>query len=242
MIPIKGRKPSVKNDDLSNDIIYYIDTAINHAEIVEYLHVKDSIEFNKWIKNSKLFFTLKYLYFENVTKGNLEKIFQACSELDSLQTLEIIDFDETVIPNSIGKLNQITSLALISDIRILVPDSICFCTNLKEITLGPCKRFPILSNLPNLEKVYLSNSDLKEVPKQIFELINIKEIDLANNDLETIPERIIKLKQLKVLDIANNPISKRELRYYQRYKKYNELSFLFDALPNCDIILERPLP
>jgi hypothetical protein len=59
----------------------------------------------------------------------------------------------------------------------------------------------------NQSKIDLSNQNLKEIPKEIFELKNLKKLILRNNKIKIIPAEIEKLKRLETLDLSGNNIS-----------------------------------
>lgn len=59
----------------------------------------------------------------------------------------------------------------------------------------------------NQSKLDLSNYDLKEIPKEVFELKNLKKLILRNNKIKNIPAEIEKLNRLETLDLSGNNIS-----------------------------------
>lgn len=62
-------------------------------------------------------------------------------------------------------------------------------------------------NSKKITKLDLSNSSLKEFPKEIFELKNLRKLNLSNNNIKDIPKEISNLKLLEVLDLSNNKIT-----------------------------------
>lgn len=59
----------------------------------------------------------------------------------------------------------------------------------------------------NISKLDLSNSNLKVIPAEVFELKNLRKLNLSNNQITTIPREITNLKLLETIDISNNKIS-----------------------------------
>jgi hypothetical protein len=59
----------------------------------------------------------------------------------------------------------------------------------------------------NQSKLDLSNHELKEIPKEVFELKNLKKLILRNNKIKNIPADIEKLNRLETLDLSGNNIS-----------------------------------
>ena len=63
-----------------------------------------------------------------------------------------------------------------------------------------------LEELINLKELFLSNSQIEEIPKEIGELINLRELKLNKNEIKEIPSEIGKLINLKYLYLHNNKI------------------------------------
>lgn len=49
----------------------------------------------------------------------------------------------------------------------------------------------------------LKEYDLKEIPKEVFELTGLKTLILSNNPLQAVPKEIAALSQLKILQLAD---------------------------------------
>lgn len=64
-----------------------------------------------------------------------------------------------------------------------------------------------IPNNLNISKLDLSNSNLKKIPHEVFELKNLRKLNLSGNLIKEIPKEISELKKLEVLDISNNKIS-----------------------------------
>lgn len=61
-------------------------------------------------------------------------------------------------------------------------------------------------NLPNIERLYITDSELTFLPKGIEEMNQLVELDLSNNRLEFIPEGLKHLVNLNVLNLLNNDL------------------------------------
>lgn len=66
--------------------------------------------------------------------------------------------------------------------------------------------FDGLDQLINLEKLYLNNCNLSEIPDQIFNLYNLNSLELSHNNLKSIPTKIGNLKNLKYLYLYCNKL------------------------------------
>ncbi|MBD3272916.1 hypothetical protein GF385_01005 [Candidatus Dependentiae bacterium] len=68
---------------------------------------------------------------------------------------------------------------------------------------------PLIENCKRLKKLKLyKNEKLKEIPKNIGNLVRLEWLQLHNNELKKLPESIGKLKNLKLLDLYNNQLNK----------------------------------
>ena len=58
----------------------------------------------------------------------------------------------------------------------------------------------------NVKGIYLSNKNLKEIPKELFKLKDLRTVELRNNSIEIIPDEIEQLQNLEYLGLENNRI------------------------------------
>ncbi|WP_300355284.1 leucine-rich repeat domain-containing protein [Fluviicola sp.] len=65
---------------------------------------------------------------------------------------------------------------------------------------------PEITNLQNLEVLYLGRNQLKSFPKSICDLKNLKVLSLAYNDIDSIPDCICRLQNLERLFLSNNKL------------------------------------
>lgn len=61
-------------------------------------------------------------------------------------------------------------------------------------------------NLPNIERLYITNSQVTFLPKGISEMNKLVDLDVSNNRLEFIPNGIQHLVNLKHLNLLNNDL------------------------------------
>lgn len=64
----------------------------------------------------------------------------------------------------------------------------------------------VFQNIPNLEKLYITNNQLTYLPKEIGELRGLQELDVSNNRLEFIPDGIKNLHNLVHLNLLGNDL------------------------------------
>lgn len=64
----------------------------------------------------------------------------------------------------------------------------------------------VFLSLPTLEKLDLSNNQIKSIAGDIGSLKKLAFLSLANNKIKKLPKGISKLKQLKHLSVNNNPL------------------------------------
>ena len=73
------------------------------------------------------------------------------------------------------------------------------CCNISANTLKI-----LVEKCPNLKKLYLTYSNLEDIPNEILNLKNLEELDINGIQLKQIPNVIFKLKDLKSLSIGSN--------------------------------------
>ncbi len=86
----------------------------------------------------------------------------------------------------------------------------------------------------NISKIDLSNHNLSNIPKEIFNYRNLRKLNLANNNILTIPKEISKLRLLEVLNLADNRIN-------NLYAKVFELKNLKTLILNNNKIKKIPI-
>ena len=89
---------------------------------------------------------------------------------------------------------------LFSDTNIINLQSLYLSYNqIKEIPKEICQ-------LTNLQQLYLSYNQIKEIPKEICQLTNLQRLSLYNNQIKEIPKEICQLTKLQILYLYNNQI------------------------------------
>lgn len=112
----------------------------------------------------------------------------------------------------------------INEILSHIPDKVI------NISLSNCriKNLYFIADFTDLEYLNLSNNRIKELPKNISELIKLKYLDLSNNRLKTIPvEEIHKLSNLKILNLKGNKLN------------FEDIINLVRMLPNTNIFTDN---
>jgi len=82
--------------------------------------------------------------------------------------------------------------------------------DITDIELNNCnlKPFPIIIfKLTNLQKLYLYESQITEIPDSIASLTNLQKLDLSYNQITEIPDSIGFLTNLQILWLYNNKIT-----------------------------------
>ena len=96
----------------------------------------------------------------------------------------------------------------IEDCNEILPTSLWKLTNLKLLFLDRFYETTIIpkeiTNLINLENLFIENSSINEVPKGISKLKELKSLSFDSCDLITLPEEIGQLSKLKKLFLAYN--------------------------------------
>lgn len=127
---------------------------------------------------------------------------------EDLDKIEILEFENVDLPESIGLLKNLQSLYYNSPSNnTLLPKSISELKNLKELSLTGYNTIPeIVRSLTGLENLKLDDNEDLEIPTWLGELTNLKELDLEQNSMKKLPECIKQLKNLERLDLELNDI------------------------------------
>jgi len=178
-----------------------LEEALKNPEKVYNLNLsnQDNIVVPKeaWAK----FTNLETLSFKN---DNLKEIPQEIGNLPSLKVLDLSGNDFTALPQSLKKLNHLEELYLNDEKNLF--------HNQNNQSL----------NLPlNLRILHLENDNLKNVPKEIYELKKLEQLFLNDNNFNQIPKEMKSLKNLKQLDFHNNKIPQ-QLQQQQEVLNQNQ--------------------
>ncbi|GLJ46363.1 hypothetical protein SUGI_0977260 [Cryptomeria japonica] len=166
----------------------------------------------------------------------LESIPSAAWELGELVMLDVCKNGIKELPNELSMCTSLETL-LLSDNRIenwpgavvaSLPNLQCLkldknplaqlpqgafvaVSRLKILDLsgisGPLPEPPALSDMPELQELYLRRMHLKEVPFDLKNLRQLRILDLSQNSLSEIPESFQQLTCLEELDLSDNNIT-----------------------------------
>jgi len=141
------------------------------------------------------------LYNLNFTSSELRNI----KELN-LSKNKLVDIEENII----NILNRLVKLNISYNKLTCIPDSIGKLQNLTQLDLksNEIDCIPLqLFQLKQLQELDLSFNKIKVIPSKISMLVNLVELKLSRNKIQTIPPEIGKLKNLRKLHIDDNQIT-----------------------------------
>ena len=111
------------------------------------------------------------------------------------------------LPGEIGRLTNLTSLALRWNKLTQLPPEINRLTNLTSLglRLNQLTQFPPeINRLTNLTSLDLSRTKLTQLPPEISRLTKLTSLDLGENQLTQLPPEITRLTNLTSLDLRKN--------------------------------------
>ena len=128
---------------------------------------------------------------------------------DRAEWIRFNDAELTVLPATLGGLGSLRILELKKNAFEAVPESIGDLSRLETIAL-PGNQLavipPTIGRLKRLMVLGLSSNKLRSLPEQIGEAIGLRELHLGGNQLESVPESIGCLKDLIKLNLNNNAL------------------------------------
>ncbi|MGE5411377.1 MAG: leucine-rich repeat domain-containing protein [Clostridiales bacterium] len=137
------------------------------------------------------------------------------SSSDSVKAVTKLNMDGLFcggIPDELAKFTNLQELMLNVNQLDSIPEYIGLFKQLKSLELGSNNGFDleclfnILSNNPEIEKLYLYNNNISSIPSNIYKLKNLRILDLGGNEIRALPSEIDSLHYLQSLDLSNNPI------------------------------------
>jgi len=160
----------------------------------------------------------KYLKKITGLKFISDSIIHFPTEIYAMKFLEYLDFSGTPsnihyidsFPAQFFAIKKLTFIGLEYCNLNVLPNEICFFTNLKTLKLGGNH----LSNLPNdfnlltkLETLHLDNNNFETIPLQITKIKSLKTLGLFANQITQIPATISSLTNLQVFYIWENKLT-----------------------------------
>jgi small GTP-binding protein len=141
---------------------------------------------------------------------NLTELPEEIGCLTNLQTLALRWNQLSVLPESIGNLANLQTLYLRNNLLAVLPESIGNLTNLQ--TLEVCDNLLAalpgsIGNLTNLQILEIWNNQLTVLPESIGNLTNLQILSLWDNQLKVLPESIGKLASLQELISHDNQLT-----------------------------------
>ncbi|WP_299220774.1 hypothetical protein [uncultured Aquimarina sp.] len=130
--------------------------------------------------------------------------------LDDLAILKLKDNGLTSIPNELFDLKKLEQLSLSGNSAIIESDDflpgLFSLSNLKELVLDQFGIGEIegIGVLANLEKLFIENTTLDNIPSDIGQLSSLVELSFINGNFFEIPEGFFALKNLELITLMDN--------------------------------------
>ncbi|GLH14321.1 Protein lap4 [Gryllus bimaculatus] len=155
-------------------------------------------------------FSLKGLNFLQCSDTCLEVVPDDIGKLENLTSLLLHSNKITSLPSTIGKLTKLKLLDVSSNRLEYVPREISQLGQLTSLNLtaNALKDIPSLIGNTKLSILDLSHNQFENFPDICHqELVHLSEVKLNGNKIKEIPSAICNLSSLKLLDIADNCIT-----------------------------------
>jgi hypothetical protein len=172
-------------------------------------------------------------------RGYLKAFPEDLSEkLPKLRILSVAFLGAEGLPNRIGDCHNLEELSIsVTDGTLIIPASIQQLAHLKEIALRDCKLTAIptvLTLLPTLEKLKLSNNQIKATLPKKYYWKNLQQLELYDNQLEIIPQWVLLHSQLCDLGLGCNQIKTipEQINQLTNLQAFSIFSNRLETLPN----------
>lgn len=175
----------------------------------------------------------------DVSNNRLEQVDHAeLHRLMALVSLKLANNKLTKLPSSFSSFRQLRSLNLSSNNFTTFPEHICSLKSLVDldISFNKLSSLPKISQLSTLERLWVTNNDLKGAFNESFAgLTNLKEIDARFNGITNI-DNVTNLPNLEQLLVGHNNIT----TFKGSFPKLRVL--VLDHCPVTSFELDQPVP
>lgn len=169
------------NPDLDIDDAF---NAISTPETLEVL-ILDSLQIDVLPQSINRFINLKHLSLNANPETDFDAIFDLVNELP-IKFISLQQNELKSIPTSFSKLEKLKSV------------------NFSNNQLGKSEDFKILSRLPELTSLWLTDNSITVLPAEISDLKGLRNLYLEHNLLKTLPEEIAQMPKVWVLHLGHN--------------------------------------
>lgn len=192
----------------------------NLKKLPDYVAEMTAVETAKLSRNPKLDFhavcevlatfpNLKHLTFstEGAIPENLGKLTQ-------LETLALTDLTKPcVFPESIGHLKKLQSLLVMSDSEVILPESFAELAALEDLNMRVAGwRLPFkFHQLAKLKRLDFSNCHFTHVPPEMAQMAEVQTVIFSNaveQDFSQIMPIVAQMPNLKIFEMSVNPVPK----------------------------------
>ncbi len=208
----------------------------NYATCIDSLmKYKKSVE-RLTLNNSEIpFLNYNLKDFENLKEVNLNNVVYTdkknfISFLLSLKSLEKLKIDDSDFFEEICTL-EIKELSIVYKSEVRWHDCLDNLSTLATLSLIGEKLEPEVNiNSPFLKSLILSVDSLVAIPEFVYKLKNLERLNLSNTNLKFVSAEISNLKNLKSISVSTTPYEMSEWNHFKADRNY----FLFkDIRENC---------
>ncbi|KAL2628968.1 hypothetical protein R1flu_013654 [Riccia fluitans] len=149
--------------------------------------------------------------------ASLERLPDSFGNLDNLKELKLRDcHNRERLPDSICRLRELHMMELLNCRNLeKLPIDIGCLENIQSLIIknaweawesrghGKLQSLPdSLGNLPNLQRLSVENTDVKELPSSIGDLQCLEHLTVSNKQLQELPASLGRLEKLQVLEVS----------------------------------------
>ncbi|MEJ5060550.1 MULTISPECIES: dermonecrotic toxin domain-containing protein [unclassified Pseudomonas] len=177
------------------------------------------------------------MVYMNSESGLTTGVTRFLERFPKLQTISLCDFRLGDLPESIFRMDELTSVNFPECNITLTPQSVSGLAemtrlNFLDLSNNPLGLAPDVSQMSDLATLQLTNCGLTELPSGLLQLKSLDTADLSSNAITRIPSDILELPMeiAESIELRDNPFSEESLQILLEYFRLTNIDFGVQAV------------
>jgi small GTP-binding protein len=175
----------------------YLHESIGYLKSLKYMDIAD-VKFSELPQSFSNLTDLEYL---TLSGKQIEKFPEQLLSLHKLISIDLTDCKITELPEELDRLENLETLWLLRNPISKIDHLPNLLSNLIQLSVHHTEinNYDFLEKLIKIQNLSMGNSNLKELPKQLFNLKTLSRLHVSSTSIQFIPNEIKKLVNLKEL-------------------------------------------